>query len=368
MFLEKISIINFKNIEQSDLVFSNNINCLLGNNGTGKTNLLDAIYFLSIGKSALNLTDGQCVNHDNAFFMLEGNYLIGDQRRENIVCSFRRGGTGKVIKRNGKEYDRMSEHIGLLPIVMVSPSDTALINESADERRRFLNTFLSQIDRAYLSALVRYNHLLAERNKLLKNLDGFSDVLTIIDMQMVEQATVIFEKRKAFTERLSPIVSKYYRAISDDREDVQIDYRSDMLSSTLTELLAASAERDRIMGHTTVGVHRDDLLMSILGYPIRKYGSQGQQKCILIAMKLAQYDIVYQLTGIRPILLLDDVFDKLDFLRVERLIEIVSGDHFGQIFITDSNKIRIENILNQITTQSKLFNVENGIISEISNI
>lgn len=212
MFLEKISILNFKNIEQADHTFSANINCLLGNNGTGKTNLLDAIYFLSIGKSALNLTDGQCVRHDNDFFMLDGHYsLSGDMGRENIVCSFRRGGAGKVIKRNGKEYDRMSEHIGLLPIVIVAPQDTALIHDSADERRRFLNTFLSQIDKSYLAALVRYNHLLAERNKLLKNIGSFGDVLSIIDMQMSDVAAVIFAKRRDFVVKLSPIVSKYYR-------------------------------------------------------------------------------------------------------------------------------------------------------------
>lgn len=364
MFLEKIAVLNFKNIEQCDLAFSANINCMLGNNGTGKTNLLDAIYFMSIGKSSLNLTDGQCVRHDADFFMLDGHYTIGDERRENIVCTFRRsGGTGKMIKRNGKEYERMSEHIGLLPVVIVSPQDTALIHESADERRRFLNSFLSQIDRSYLAALVKYNHLLAERNKLLKNMGGFSDVLAILDMQMADVAAVIYEKRVAFVERLSPIVSKYYRAISDDREDVEIRYKSDLHTGSLTELLKASAEKDRIMGHTTVGIHRDDLQMSILDYPIRKYGSQGQQKCILIAMKLAQFDVIKELTGTRPIMLLDDVFDKLDFMRVERLIELVSGDHFGQIFLTDSNKIRIENIVTKITTEHKLFHVEGGVIT-----
>lgn len=365
MFLEKLSILNFKNLAQSDLQFSANINCLLGNNGTGKTNLLDAVYFMSIGKSSLNLTDGQCVKHGTDFFMLDGSYTIGDDRREKIICSFRRNGGGKVIKRNGKEYDRMSEHIGLLPIVMVSPQDTALIHDAADERRRFLNTFLSQIDKGYLAALVKYNHLIAERNKLLKNLNGFADILSIIDMQLNDVATVIHSKRSLFVEKLSPIVSGYYRSISDDREDVEIRYKSDLNSSSLSDLLIMSAEKDRIMGHTTVGVHRDDLQMSILDYPIRKYGSQGQQKCIIIAMKLAQFDIIKQMSGIRPILLLDDVFDKLDFMRVERLIEIVSGEHFGQIFLTDSNKVRIENIITQITTEHKLFDVDNGAITEL---
>lgn len=367
MVLERISILNFKNITQADLSFSANINCLLGNNGTGKTNLLDAVYYLSISKSAMNLTDGQCVTHGSDFFMVDGHYLVGeDERRENITCSFKKGSSGKVLKRNGKEYERMADHIGVLPIVMVSPADTALINESADERRRFLNGFLSQIERDYLGALVRYNHLLAERNKILKSGGGYyADVLTIVNMQLADVAAVIFAKRKEFIDKLSPIVSGYYRAISDDREDVSITYKSDLFEAPLEELLEKSAERDRIMGHTTVGVHRDDLVMKILDYPIRKYGSQGQQKCILIAMKLAQFEIIKQVTGLRAIMLLDDVFDKLDFLRVERLMEIVSGDHFGQIFLTDSNKVRIENIIRQINTNHRIFTVEAGDFTEI---
>lgn len=365
MFLERLSILNFKNIEQCDLTFSANINCLLGNNGTGKTNLLDAVYYLSISKSAMNLTDGQCVRHSQDFFMLTGHYTLGtSQRREEIICAFKRGG-GKVLKRGGKEYERMSEHIGLLPVVMVSPQDTALINESADERRRFLNTFLSQIDKSYLGALVRYNHLLAERNKLLKTGSNFADVLSIVNMQMSDAASVIYRKRSEFVEQLSPLVSQYYRAISDDREDVEIRYKSDLHTAPLEQLLEQSEAKDRIIGHTTVGIHRDDLMMSILDYPIRKYGSQGQQKCILIALKLAQFDIILQSTGLRAILLLDDVFDKLDFMRVERLIEIVSGDHFGQIFLTDSNKVRIENIITKIATQHKIFTVEAGTFSEL---
>lgn len=366
MFLERISLLNFKNVEQCDLSFSENINCLLGNNGTGKTNLLDAIYYLSISKSAMNLTDGQCVRHSQDFFMLNGQYTIGDgQQREQITCAFKRGGTGKILKRNGKEYERMSEHIGLLPVVMVSPQDTVLINESAEERRRFMNSFLSQIDKTYLGALVRYNHLLVERNKLLKTTSNFADVLSIINMQLSDVATVIYNKRNEFVAKLAPLVSHYYRAISDDREDVEIRYKSDLHTSPLEALLEQSEPKDRVMGHTTVGIHRDDLVMSILDYPIRKYGSQGQQKCILIALKLAQFDIIKQVSDIRAILLLDDVFDKLDFMRVERLIEIVSGNHFGQIFLTDSNKIRIENIIAKIATQHKIFTVDAGVFLEL---
>lgn len=359
MFLEKLSILNFKNIAECTVEFSPNLNCLLGNNGVGKTNVLDAVYYLSIGKSAMNLTDGQCIRHDSDFFMLTGDYMLGTDRRESILCSFKRSGP-KLLKRNAKEYDRIAEHVGLLPVVMVSPSDTVLIHEAADERRRFLNGFLSQLDHGYLGSIIRYNQLLAERNKLLKNSQGYNDVLEIIDMQMCEVGTVIHRLRAEFVEMLAPRVTHYYREISQDRESVEIRYKSELDTDGFEQILARNAEKDRIMGHTTGGIHRDDLVMTILDYPIRKYGSQGQQKSMLIALKLAQFDIIAEQRGVRPIMLLDDVFDKLDFLRVERLISLVSGDHFGQIFITDSNKARIESILSNFEIEGLIFDVAQG--------
>jgi len=361
MYLERLSILNFKNIEQCELPLSRKINCFVGDNGTGKTNLLDALYFLSMSKSALNLSDGQCVRHESDFFMLSGDYVMMPDRRESVVCSFKRG-SGKTLKRNGKEYERVSEHIGLLPIVLVSPSDTALINESGDERRRFMNLFLSQTDRSYLTVMQRYNQLLAERNKLLKSSAGFEEVIDIIDIQLCEAGSVIHKKRADFATRLAPVVSEYYRLISGDAEQVEISYKSELSRQPMQELLRASGERDRILGHTTCGVHRDDLVMSILGYPIRKYGSQGQQKSMLIALKLAQFDIIKELCGVKPIMLLDDVFDKLDLKRVEHLIELVAGDSFGQILITDSNKIRMEGILDNLTADYLLFEVAAGMI------
>lgn len=362
MILDKISILNFKNLEQVDLDFSSGINCFMGDNGAGKTNLLDAIHLLSMSKSALNLTDGQCVSHGSDFFMVRGDYSLEGQSSEVVVCSFKRS-AGKTLKRNGKDYDRISQHIGLLPLVLVAPGDTALINESADERRRFLNSFLSQIDSMYLNQLMRYNSLIMQRNKLLKNFAGFDEVIQVLDLQISEVAQVIYAKREEFVALLSPVVTHYYGIISGDSENVEISYRSELARAPMSELLAESMERDVVMGHTTVGVHRDDIIMKIRDYPIRKYGSQGQQKSMLIALKLAQFDIIKQVRGLRPLLLLDDVFDKLDMSRVEQLITLVSGDNFGQIFITDSNKVRLEGVLDGLQCKYKLFDVVTGNIT-----
>lgn len=364
MYLERISILNFKNIAEAELEFSANVNCLVGDNGTGKTNLVDAVWYLSMSKSSVGLTDGQSVRHGEEFFMLDGRYSIGGgERREAVVCSFKRGGGGKVVKRNGKEYDRITEHIGLLPIVMVSPADTALIHESGDERRRFLNSFLSQTDREYLTAIVKYNHLLQERNRLLKTGVGgsFEEILEVLDMQLAEVGTRVHDMRAEMVARLAPRVAEYYAVLSSEREEVEVSYKSELSETPFAELLAASQEKDRICGFTNCGVHRDDIKLEILGFPIRKYGSQGQQKSMLLALKLAQFDIIRELKGVKPILLLDDVFDKLDMARVEQLIGMVSSDRFGQIFITDSNKVRLEGILAKLTENYKLFEVGGGV-------
>lgn len=366
MFLERLSILNFKNIPEAELEFSANVNCLVGDNGTGKTNLVDAVYYLSMSKSSVGLTDGQSVRHGEEFFMLDGRYSLAEgAQREGVVCSFRRGG-GKAIRRNGKEYDRVSEHIGLLPIVMVSPGDTALIHESGEERRRFLNSFLSQTDREYLTAIVKYNHLLQERNRLLKMGGvGFDDILEVLDMQLSEVGTRVHAKRAEMIARLGPRVAEYYAVLSSDREGVEVSYKSELSDVSFGDLLAGARRRDRLCGFTNCGVHRDDLRLEIMGFPIRKYGSQGQQKSMLLALKLAQFDVIRELRGVRPILLLDDVFDKLDMARVEQLIGMVSSDRFGQIFITDSNKVRLEGILAKMTENYKLFGVAGGMFEEL---
>ena len=333
-------------------------NCFVGDNGTCKTNIIDAVYFLSMCKSALAMSDTQCVRHGEKFFVLEGDYYSATNRHEKIICTYQRG-SSKVVKRNGKVYDRLADHIGLVPVVIVSPADSSLISDSADERRRYLNSFISQLDKGYLDAVMRYNTTLANRNSYLK-MDSNEEMLRIYDAQMAGVAAQIHKSRLEITELLYPLVCEYYRALADDHEQVKLEYHSELNNGSLEELLLASREKDRIMGHTTCGVHRDDLRFSIGGYTLRKYGSQGQQKSFLIALKLAQYRIIAQACGEKPILLLDDLFDKLDESRVSRLIELVKGDEFGQVIITDCNGERMGNILHKAECSYKLFNVTYG--------
>ncbi len=369
MQLRKLSIINFKNIVQASLEFTSRFNCLVGDNGAGKTNLVDAIHYLSMCKSAFAMTDGQCVRHGDDFFLVEGIYNTGEDKRQNVVCSFSKSG-GKTIKRDGKEYDKLSEHIGNIPLVVVSPSDSVLVTDAAEERRRWMNAFLSQIDRGYLAAIMRYNRVLAERNRLLKS-DGMraaGEVLEILDLQLAEAGNVVYGARKALVERLAPVVAGYYCALSDDREQVELSYRSELDEAPFAQVLARSAAKDAVCGFTTSGVHRDDLKMRIGGHPLRKYGSQGQQKSFLVALKLAQYSIAAEEKGEKPILLLDDLFDKLDQGRVEKLLNLVMGEQFGQVFITDCNHHRLEEVLRTCGQRAgkdySILNVSDGNITE----
>lgn len=360
MRLKKLSLINFKNIVEQEADLSEGINCMVGDNGAGKTNAVDAVYFLSMCKSSLGMTDGQCLRHGADFFVLEGRYRREDGKTEQVCCTYSRRG-GKVLKRNGKEYERLSDHVGLIPVVIVSPADSALITDAADERRRYLNGFIAQLDRTYLSAVMRYNAILAERNKLLK-VSSDEEMLLLYDRQLAEHGRLIHERRRAFTERLQPLAAEYYRLLSDDREQVELTYRSELNDAPMEEVLLRARQKDIVNEFTTSGVHRDDLVLRIGGYPLRKYGSQGQQKSFLVALKLAQYAIVAELTGEKPILLLDDLFDKLDAGRVEQLIRLVAQDRFGQIFITDCNSIRLQAILDRAGGDYRLFRVEEGRI------
>lgn len=362
MFLKKISLLNFKNIEQAEFALCRGINCLVGDNGAGKTNVIDAVYYLSMCKSSLGMTDGQSIRHGADFFLADGQYLTDAGKTESVVCSFSRKG-GKVLKRNGKEYERISDHVGLIPAVIVSPADGALISDAADERRRYLNAFISQLDRSYLAAVMRYNTVLAERNRLLKNRPD-ETMLQIYDMQLVEQGERIHARRREFAERLEPVAAEYYRILSGDREQVGLQYKSELNERPFAEILLAARQKDLINEFTTSGIHRDDLVLRIGGYPLRKYGSQGQQKSFLIALKLAQYAIVAQEKGEKPILLLDDLFDKLDAGRVEQLIRLVSEDSFGQIVITDCSPTRLRRILDKAGSDYSLFTVENGGIGQ----
>ncbi len=362
MFLNKLTILNFKNIKEQTLSLADGINCFVGDNGAGKTNVLDAVYYLSISKSALTMTDGQSIRHGEEFFMLDGAYTTDGNRHENIVCSFARK-SGKVLKRNGKEYERMSDHVGLIPVVMVSPADTALISDAAEERRRYLNAFISQLDRGYLRDVMRYNAVLSERNRLLK-ISHDEVMLEVYDGQLAELGDRIHTMRKRFIEELQPIVADYYKHLSGDREQVELSYRSEVNDQPMATLLAASREKDFANEFTTSGIHRDDMTLRIGGYPLRKYGSQGQQKSFLIALKLAQYTIVSDHCAERPILLLDDLFDKLDMSRVEELIRLVASNNFGQIFITDCNKVRLQKILDKACSSYALFTVSDGDIEQ----
>lgn len=360
MYLKKLVLINFKNIAQAEITLSERLNCFVGDNGAGKTNVLDAVYYLSMSKSALSMTDGQSVRHGEDFFVVEGTYAGDSGSNDTVNCSFLRR-SGKVLKLNGKEYDRMADHVGRFPVVMVSPQDSVLITDAAEERRRYLNAFLSQLDRDYLASLMRYNAVLAERNRFLKS-SSDEQMLQIYDMQLADHAARIYERRRDIIERMRPLVAEFYRQLSGDREQVEIEYRSELASASMGELLLASRERDIVNGFTTSGVHRDDMSLRIGGYPLRKYGSQGQQKSFLMSLKLAQYRILAEVCGERPLLLLDDLFDKLDTSRVENLLTLVAGDDFGQIFITDCNRSRLETILSRAGEKYALFMVEGGDI------
>lgn len=363
MFLSRLALVNFKNFANAEAEFCPKINCFVGNNGVGKTNMLDAIYFLSMCKSGWMMADSQCVKHGEPFFVIDGIYK-SNGNEDKIYCGFKQG-SGKIVKKNGKEYDKIADHIGAYPLVQISPADNNLVQESGEERRRFMNMVLSQIDRGYLTALQKYNRLLAHRNKLLKSdLSNRSsyEVLEVIDIQMSEVGSYIHAHRKKLIENLQPIFNSYYSAISESKEVAGISYLSHLEKGNMKSLLEKSYERDRILQHTSVGVHRDDLDLQLDGYSAKKMGSQGQQKTLLIALKLAQFELMRQSSGIKPILLLDDIFDKLDPRRVSQLIELVGNDQFGQIFITDSNKHRLEEALGILLNEAFLFSVADGVV------
>lgn len=360
MHLKKLSLIDFKNIREEELELHAGMNCFVGDNGAGKTNVIDAVHFLSMGKSSLAMTDGQSVRHESDFFVIDGQYGTDEGKSEGVVCSFSRKG-GKTLKRNGKEV-RLSDHVGHIPAIIISPSDTALISDAAEERRRNINAFISQLDRPYLNALIRYNTVLGERNKLLK-FSRDEQMLAVYDHQLSEHGGLIYRKRAEIIAQLEPEVARFYRLLSDDREQVQLQYRSELHERSFEELLHAAREKDFVNQFTCTGIHRDDLTLKIGGYPLRKYGSQGQQKSFLIALKLAQYVLVARAKNERPILLLDDIFDKLDAGRVEQLIRLVDDPVFGQIFITDCNTERLRTILDRTGGEYALFTVENGGIA-----
>ena len=362
--LEKIVISDFRNIGLQELEFSPNVNCISGNNGEGKTNLLDAIYYLSMTKSAFASSDRFNFRHGTEEFSLSGTYTMenGLSSRFSIKAALK---GDKKLRRDDKAYDKVSDHIGILPVVMVSPSDISLVSESGEERRRFVNSVLSQMDREYMASLQQYNRLLQQRNRMLKDFNMDRTLLEVIDMRMASVAEPVYQARKRFVEDLLPVVREYYRLLSGDSETVGIEYESELSKASLDMLLEASYERDCAMKYTTSGIQRDDFIFTMNGHPIRRYGSQGQQKSFLVALKFAQYEVMKRNYGFAPVLLLDDVFDKLDMNRISNLLQMVASNEFGQIFITDSNKVRMSGIVDRITSDRAYFDTAGGSFRRI---
>ena len=365
MILKKISILNYKNIQVADLTFSPKLNCLIGHNGEGKTNLLDAVYYLSFCRSAFNPIDSQVITHDCDFFVLDGMYLndMGDEER--IYCGMKRG-TRKRFKRNQKEYKRLSQHIGLIPLIFVSPADTALIDGGSDSRRRFLDMVISQLDHSYIELLSRYNKALTQRNALLKaEQEPDSALMEILEQEMATQGEAIYAKRDAFVREFIPVFQTIYDHVSGCHETVTLQYISHAQRGPLLDVIQCDRHKDRAVGYSLHGVHRDDLEMMIGGYQLKREGSQGQNKTYVLALKLAQFDFLKRTaSSTTPLLLLDDIFDKLDAGRVERIVNMVAGDAYGQIFITDTNRDHLDSILSRHSFDYKLFEVVHGEINE----
>lgn len=359
MFLKKISLFNYKNFSEASFEFDSKINCFVGKNGVGKTNVLDAVYHLANGKSYFNPLAVQNIRHEEDFFVIDGEFEKAN-RQEQIVCSFKKG-QKKILKRNGKAYEKFSDHIGFIPVVIISPADNDLIIEGSETRRKFMDTVISQLDSSYLQTLIQYHKIVSQRNALLKyfalNHVFENDTLSIYNEQLDDLGAVIFEKRKEFIAAFIPIFNKHHQAIAGLGEQVQLVYESHLLEKDTLSLLEQNLAKDRALQYTSVGIHKDDLVFQIDSYPIKKFGSQGQQKSFLIALKLAQFEFVKKQSGEKPILLLDDIFDKLDESRVSKIVEMVNQEEFGQLFISDTHPERTENIVKTTHQSYKLFNL-----------
>jgi DNA replication and repair protein RecF len=367
MFLKKLSLVNFKNYHQADIDLSPRLNCFVGNNGVGKTNIFDAVHYLCLCKSYFNVIDSQNIMYDEELSVIQGDFEI-DGKKEEIYCAIQRN-KRKVFKRNKKEYTRHSDHIGLLPVVMISPADSNLILGGSEERRRFINGVIVQYDRNYLHDLMKYNRLVTQRNKLLRDLaeshDSYEDTLAIYDEQLAPVAERIYIKRVDFAEKLVPIFQKYYDFISLGQEKVELIYKSQLAEGDFAGQLKKSREKDRILQFTTRGIHKDDLILNLQEINIKRNGSQGQQKTYLVALKLAKFDFIKEINNIKPVLLLDDIFDKFDETRVKQIIKLVSDVNFGQIFISHTSEERMKAVLKDIRAEYSLFSIHDGLIDEI---
>lgn len=363
--LSKLSLVGFKNYAHADVAFSSGFNCITGNNGEGKTNLLDAIHYLSFTKSYFNPIDSQSILHDAPLFVIQGEFRAGDKTDE-VFCAQKKG-ERKQVKVNKKEVERFADHIGQYPVVMASPTDIELILEGSEMRRRFADSIISQYDREYLEDVIAYTKVLMQRNAQLKQFskkDRFDlESLKIWDVQLIELGNRIFKKRKEFSAEFEPIFQKYYELISGGKEQVGFRYQSQLSTGDFEALLNEALEKDRVMEYSTVGVHKDDWEFKMGGFPVKKFASQGQQKSYLLAVKLAQFEFVKQHRKIIPILMLDDIHDKLDEQRVKRLIELVGTKDFGQVFITDTSKEQTVKLFKGMDVEMKVFKVKEGSIS-----
>lgn len=365
MWLKNITLLNFKNYSDANVSFSKTVNAFVGNNGAGKTNLLDAIHYLCLCKGYFNPIDSQQIKTAEDLFLIQGDF-DRNEKNEKITCGVKRN-QKKQFKRNKKEYDKLADHIGLFPLVMISPYDTTIIMEGSEERRRFMDNVISQTDAGYLDELIVYNRQLLNRNALFKQLaltrSYDPTLLEIYNEQLVQSGDKIFAKRKQFMEDFIPLFDKYYRFLTDDKEEVGLFYQSQLSDTPFLQLLAQSVEKDKILERTTTGIHKDELIFTIREMPLKKFGSQGQQKSFLIALKLAQYAYLQKHKGFKPLLLLDDIFDKLDDHRMHKLMEMVSHQDFGQIFITDTGKERVLAVFQNINVAVTLFEVNNGTVN-----
>jgi DNA replication and repair protein RecF len=372
MYLKNLRLTNFKNYAEANLDFTDKINCFVGANGAGKTNLLDAIYYLSFCKSYFNPIDSQNINHDEDFFAIHGIYLKnGDESSGKVSCVQKRN-QRKQFMLNGKEYDRLADHIGLYPLVMVSPYDRDLINEGSEVRRKYIDSVISQFDKIYLDDLINYNKALYQRNSLLKDFAEkryFDQVaVEIWDEQLIRFGTEIHLKRNSFISEFIPVFNQYFSIISGGREAVGIAYDSQLLKYPFEDLLNESLEKDRALRYTTAGIHKDDLVFEIGSYPVKRFGSQGQQKSFVIAIKLAQFEYTRTVKGFKPILLFDDIFDKLDESRVTQLVQLVSQDSFGQVFISDTQHDRVAKLISLLPMHYSVWEIESGEAKPLNSL
>ena len=367
MYLSNIFLSNFKNYQESEVIFSPKINCFCGLNGSGKTNVLDAIYYLSFCKSYLNVVDRQNIRFDEHYFAINGNWVKNEQTTF-IQCSLKLGGK-KIIKKNKKEYEKLADHIGLFPVVMISPYDRDILSEGSELRRKWIDSIISQFDKDYLQTLQRYKKVLEQRNALLKNMfeHGLFDreSIEVWNEQMLNSGNIIHQKRLKFVDEFLPVFQERYNFIGLEEEEVQIEYKSQLNDASFSELIKLYEKKDAFSQYSNCGVHKDDLIFTIKGHPIKKFGSQGQQKSFVIALRLAQYEWLKNYLNVPPVLLLDDIFDKLDKNRVTKLMELVSNNYFGQIVITDTEEDRLKELFGKLEIDKKFFKVEDGNVTEL---